>query len=176
MECETAPFQRFRFSFAFFRLSEKYADGRFFMRFLNGGKQSAAEPILFNSVLIIVIITEIYGKRRSIMKRLEFQKRQLHLKGKIVLSSLLLIAMMLVVQTAVAYVSLSRAYDEAVAVARSGFDSMVQTQVQNIIKKWNNARETTCSPPLNSIHHKTNNCYIIGNLQLVLFDGAISPG
>ena len=67
------------------------------------------------------------------MKRLEFQKRQLHLRGKIVLSSLLLIAMMLVVQTAVAYVSLSKAYDEAVAVARSGFDSMVQTQVQNII-------------------------------------------
>ncbi len=68
---------------------------------------------------------------------LKIRKKRLHLKGKLVLSSLLLIAAMVLVLTTLSYFSLSKAYDEAVAVARQGFDSVIQAEVQSLISNLN---------------------------------------
>ena len=67
------------------------------------------------------------------MKRLKTQKKQLGLKGKLVLCSLLMILGMMFVHTVQSYISLSKAYDEAVSVARQGFDSTIRAQVENMI-------------------------------------------
>ncbi|CAB1256235.1 Chemotaxis protein [Ruminococcaceae bacterium BL-6] len=71
------------------------------------------------------------------LKQPKKQKKQMQLRGKLVLSFLLLIAVMMLVQTSLSYVSLSKAYDEAVSVARHGFDSVIQSQVENMVSTLN---------------------------------------
>ena len=67
------------------------------------------------------------------MKRFGIRKRQLRLKGKLVLISLLLIGGMLAVQAALSYFSLSKAYNGAISVARDGYDSVLKAEVQSMI-------------------------------------------
>jgi methyl-accepting chemotaxis protein len=66
------------------------------------------------------------------MKKIRL-KRKLMLKGKLVLFVGALVAALLLIETAFSYVSLSRAYNEAVSVARSGFDSIVRSQMESML-------------------------------------------
>ncbi len=66
------------------------------------------------------------------MKRNRFAGR-LMFRGKLVLSISLLVALMLAVETVFSYVSLSKAYNEAVAVARNGFDSVIKSETQSMV-------------------------------------------
>lgn len=60
-------------------------------------------------------------------------KHGLMLRGKLLLFVGALAAAMLLVETIFSYVSLSKAYDEAVAVARSGFDSVIRAETDSTL-------------------------------------------
>ena len=67
------------------------------------------------------------------IKRFHFRRKQLLLRDKLILSSLLLIAALMSIQAGISYYSLSKAYNTAVSVAEEGFDNMLQAEVQTMI-------------------------------------------
>lgn len=60
-------------------------------------------------------------------------KKKLMIRGKMVLFISLLVAAVFTVETAFSYISLSKAYEEAVAVARNGFDSVIKSETQSMV-------------------------------------------
>lgn len=59
--------------------------------------------------------------------------KRLMLRDKLILSSLLLVTVLMTVLAGVSYHSLSKAYNTAVLVAKEGFDTMLQAEVQTMI-------------------------------------------
>lgn len=64
---------------------------------------------------------------------LKFQKKQILLREKLVYSALVLVAVLMTIQASISYWSLTKAYNTAVAVAKEGFDTMLQAEVQTMI-------------------------------------------
>lgn len=67
------------------------------------------------------------------MKNSTRQKLQLQIREKLVLSSIAMIAVLVVLLSGLSYFSLSKAYNEAITVARQGFDSVIQAEVQSVV-------------------------------------------
>lgn len=66
-----------------------------------------------------------------------FQKKQILLRGKLILSTLALIGTLMTLQASISYWSLTKAYDTALDVAKDGFDTMLQAEVQTMISSLN---------------------------------------
>jgi len=64
---------------------------------------------------------------------LKFQKKQILLREKLVYSALVLVAVLMTIQASISYWSLTKAYNTAVGVAKEGFDTMLQAEVQTMI-------------------------------------------
>lgn len=65
-------------------------------------------------------------------------KCKLMIRGKILLFVSLLVVLILTVENIFSYVSLTKAYGEAVTVARNGFDSVIKSETQSMISLLNN--------------------------------------
>lgn len=66
-----------------------------------------------------------------------FQKKQILLREKLILSTLALIGTLMTLQASISYWSLTKAYDTALDVAKDGFDTMLQAEVQTMISSLN---------------------------------------
>ena len=62
---------------------------------------------------------------------------KLMIRGKILLFISLLVLLILTVENVFSYVSLSKAYGEAVGVARNGFDSVIKSETQSMVSLLN---------------------------------------
>jgi len=62
-----------------------------------------------------------------------FQKKQILLREKLILSTLALVGILMTLQAGISYWSLTRAYNTALDVAKDGFDTMLQAEVQTMI-------------------------------------------
>ncbi|MPM24431.1 Methyl-accepting chemotaxis protein 4 [bioreactor metagenome] len=66
-----------------------------------------------------------------------FQKKQILLREKLILSTLALVGILMTLQAGISYWSLTKAYDTALDVAKDGFDTMLQAEVQTMISSLN---------------------------------------
>ena len=62
-----------------------------------------------------------------------FQKKQILLREKLIFSTLALVGILMTLQAGISYWSLTRAYNTALDVAKDGFDTMLQAEVQTMI-------------------------------------------
>lgn len=62
-----------------------------------------------------------------------FLKKQFMLREKLILSTLALVGILMTLQAGISYWSLTRAYNTALDVAKDGFDTMLQAEVQTMI-------------------------------------------
>lgn len=62
-----------------------------------------------------------------------FQKKQILLREKLIFSTLALVGILMTFQAGISYWSLTRAYNTALDVAKDGFDTMLQAEVQTMI-------------------------------------------
>ena len=62
-----------------------------------------------------------------------FRKKQILLREKLILTTLALVGILMTLQAGISYWSLTRAYNTALDVAKDGFDTMLQAEVQTMI-------------------------------------------